>query len=72
MIRHKIVRGGFIKIGNQIKIKKDRKRDNSEEYEKAEKREIMKDLAVDMKELKSGEQKKRGGGMKLKPLTFKY
>jgi hypothetical protein len=73
MLRNKLSRGNFIIHGGKIIIKKDRKRDNSGEYERAEKAEAKKFNDMQVQELKAiSEKKKSGRGIQMQPLKFKY
>ena len=59
--------------GGKIILKKDRNRDNSEEYERAEKAEAKKFNDIQVNELKAiSEKKKAGRGIQMQPLKFKY
>ena len=59
--------------GGTIRIKKDRKRDDSEEYERLEKEEAKKFNNMQINELKAiSEKKKAGRGIQMQPLKFKY
>jgi hypothetical protein len=73
MLRNKLSRGNFIMNGGTIRIKKDRKRDDSEEYERLEKEEAKKFNNMQINELKAiSEKKKAGRGIQMQPLKFKY
>jgi len=59
--------------GGKIILKKNRQRDNSEDYERAERAESKKINDAQIIELKAiTESKKSGKGLHMKPLKFKY
>jgi hypothetical protein len=81
MLRNKLKRGNFIMHGGKIILKKDRHRDDSEEYERLEKAEAKKFNDMQVAELKAISEKKksgeqlsaiRGRGVQMQPLKFKY